>query len=179
MRWIGVALLALGTASAASAQVAWVGASWGTSWEWQAPSSPDTNFLHSSDGAPAVFVAFPIDDSTLFRVQAADLPHVTMIDGVGWPGHYRAYTAGIDYLMDGSFGRSVVSAGFGSYDFNLKAKQPPAGYEESKLGWYVGVGEWFSVTRWTWVTAEIRMNRTQHPERPQIFTANVGLVVGW
>jgi hypothetical protein len=175
MRWTCAALLALGVAGTANGQVAWMGVSWGASWEWQAPTSPDKNFQHSSDGAPAAFVAFPINDDTLFRLQAADLPHVTLIDGVAWPARYRAYTAGIDYLMDGTFGVSVLSAGFGSYKLDLKARRPPAGVEETKLGWYVGLGEWFSLTRRTRVTAEVRMNRTQNAERPQIFTANLGL----
>ena len=182
MRWIGAMVLAAGTASTAStasAQIVWVGASWGTSWEWQAPTSPNKDFLHSSDGAPSAFVAFPIDHSTLFRLQAANLPHVTVINGVGWPGHYRAYTAGIDYLIDDPFGRSLFSAGFGSYTFNLKAQRPPAGYQDTKFGWYVGVGEWFNLMRNLWATAEVRMNRTQHAERPQLFTANIGLAYNW
>ena len=179
MRWTCAALLALGVASAANGQVAWVGASWGASWEWQAPSSPNTNFLHSSDGAPAAFVAFPISNGTLFRLQAADLPHVTVIDGVGWPARYRAYTAGIDYLIDDTFGTSLLSAGVGSYNLDLKARRPPVGVEETKLGWYLGLGEWFSLTRRSRVTAEFAMHRTQHAERPQIFTANLGLAFSW
>ena len=178
MRWTCAALLALGTASAASGQVAWVGASWGASWEWQARSAPNTNFLHSSDGAPAAFLALLLTDDTLFRVKAAELPHIKVINGVSWPGRYRAYTAGIDYLMSGTFGQSFLSAGLGSYQLELKAKNPPAGLNDSKLGWYVGVGEWFPLTRRTRVTAEIVMNRTQHDERPTIFTANVGLAFG-
>ena len=178
MRWTCAALLALGTASAASGQVAWVGASWGGSWEWQAPSAPNTNFLHSSDGAPAVFLALPLDSNTLFRLKAAELPHIEVIDGVNWPGRYRAYTAGIDYLMDGTFGQSLVSAGLGSYRLELKGKNPPAAFNDSKLGWYVGVGEWFPVTRRARVTAEIAMNRTQHSDRPTILTANVGVAFG-
>ncbi len=178
MRWTCAALLAIGTATAASGQVAWVGASWGASWEWQASSAPDTNFLHSSDGAPAVFVALPLDDDTFFRVKAAELPHIRVIDGVNWPGRFRGYTAGIDYLMTGTFGQSVFSAGLGSYRFEFKAKNSPAGYNDSKLGWYVGVGEWFPLSRRTRLTAEIAMNRTQHDEKPTIFTANVGLAFG-
>ena len=179
MRWTCAALLALGVASAANGQVAWVGASWGASWEWQAPSAPNQDFLHSPDGAPAAFVAFPITNDTLFRLQAADLPHVTVIDGVGWPARYRAYTAGIDYLMDGRLGTSVLSAGVGSYKLDLKARRPPAGVEETNVGWYVGVGEWFPVTRRTRVTAEIAMHHAQGAERSQILTANLGLAFGW
>ena len=179
MRWTCAALLALGVASAASGQVAWFGASWGASWEWQPAAAPNTNFYHSSDGAPSAFVALPLSDDTLFRLKAADLPHVEVINGVSWPGRYRAYTAGIDYLIDGTFGRSVLSAGLGSYQLDLQAKNPPAGYSDSKFGWYVGAGEWFTLTRRTRLTAEITMNETQHADRPMIFTANVGLAFGW
>ncbi len=179
MRWTWAALLALGMASAASGQVAWAGASWGTSWEWQAPSAPDRNFLHSSDGAPSAFVAFPVDSETLFRLGAADLPHVSMINGLGWPGRFRAYTAGIDYFTNDHFGQAVLSAGIGTYRRDLKAGSPPAGVEDTKFGWYVGVGEWFSLTRRWRVTTEITMHRTLHDEKPQIFTANAGLAFSW
>ncbi|MBZ5587638.1 MAG: hypothetical protein LAO05_03675 [Acidobacteriia bacterium] len=179
MRWTCAALLALGVASAASGQVAWLGASWGTSWEWQAPSAPGTNFLHSSDAAPSVFVAFPMRESTLFRLKAAELPYTEVINGVGWPGRLRAYTAGIDYLMPGTFGQAILSAGLGSYQLDLKAKNPPAAYEESKFGWYFSVSEWFTVTRRSRATVELVMNRTEHAQKPMIFTANVGLAFGW
>ncbi|MGD1147376.1 MAG: hypothetical protein ABR961_05465 [Thermoanaerobaculaceae bacterium] len=179
MRWTCAVLLALGVASAASGQVVWVGVSWGASWEWQSASAPGTNFLHSSDGAPSAFVAFPISDDTLFRLKAADLPHIEVINGEGWPGRYHAYTAGIDYLMGGTFGQTVLSAGIGSYRLDLQAKNPPAGYNDSKLGGYAGVGEWFPLTRRTRLTAEIAVNSTQHADKPIIFTANVGLAFGW
>ena len=63
----------------------WAGVAAGTSWEWQAPTAPDQNFLHSTEGAPSAFVAFPVDEDTLVRLQACDLPHDPVIGGVGWP----------------------------------------------------------------------------------------------
>ncbi len=69
--------------------------------------------------------------------------------------------------------------GSGSYKLDLKAKNPPAGVEETKLGWYLGLGEWFGLTPRTRVTVEIAMHRTQHLERPQIVTANLGLAWRW
>ncbi len=179
MRWTVLAVVALGVASAASGQVAWIGASWGASWEWQAATTPDRSFAHSSDAAPAAFVAFPLNDDTLFRIRAAELPHVKVIDGVAWPGRYRALTAGIDYFLGGTFGQSIFSAGLGSYRFDLKARQTPPNLDRTKFGWYVGVGEWFTLTRRTRITAEVAMNRTQHDDRPTIVTANVGIAFGW
>jgi len=179
MRWTCAVLLALGTASAASGQIAWVGASWGASWEGNPASAPDTSFLHSSDGAPALFVAMRLDEDVFLRLKAAELPHIQMIDGVEWPGKYDAYTAGIDYVWRSPFGFSTMSVGLGSYQLNLKAKNPPPGSNESKLGWYFGLGEWFTITRKWKVTAELAMNRTQHAGKPTIYTANVGLAYGF
>jgi len=179
MRWTCAAVLALGVASAASGQVAWWGASWGAAWEWHAASAPDRSFLHSSDGAPAAFLALPLNDDTLFRLKAAEIPHVKVVIGSKYPGRYLAYTAGIDYLMNGTFGQAVFSAGVGSYKFSVTGRRKLPGFEDTKLGWYLGVGEWFTLTRRTRITAEIAMNRTQHDDRPTIVTANAGIAFGW
>ena len=69
MRWMCATLLALAGASTASGQVLWAGLAAGTSWTWQAPTAPDQNFLHSSNGAPSAFLAFPLDEDTLVRLQ--------------------------------------------------------------------------------------------------------------
>jgi hypothetical protein len=175
MRWLCAMVVTLAGASAASGQVLWAGVAAGTSWEWQAPTAPEQNFLHSTDGAPSVFVAFPVDAGTLVRLRVSDLPHEVAIDGVGWPGRLRAYTVGIDYFYPEVFGRTVFSAGLGSYDLHLKAKHPPAGIEESKFGWYFGVGEWFGLTRRSRVTVEITMHRTSHTDSPIIVAATAGL----
>jgi len=179
MRWMCAAVLAVGVASSASAQLAWLGASWGGSWEWQAPSAPNQNFLHSSDGVPALFVALPLRDDTLFRIRATDLPHTAVVNGVAWPGTYRAYTVGIDYFLGGSFGRSVFSAGLGSFNYRLEAKEPPPDVEGSKLGWYFGLGEWIPMTRRVQLTLDLAANHTEHSDHPTILTASVGLVYGF
>jgi hypothetical protein len=179
MRWMCVTVLTLAGASAASGQVLWAGVAAGTSWEWQAPTAPEQNFLHSSDGAPSAFVAFPVDADTFVRLQASDLPHEVVISGLGWPGRLRAYTVGVDYFFPDAFGRAVMSAGLGSYDLNLKAKHAPPGVEESKFGWYFGVGEWFELTRRSRVTVEVRMHRSSHADGPIIVAATAGLAVSF
>jgi hypothetical protein len=175
MRWTVAALLVLACASAASGQILWAGAAAGTSWEWQAPTAPDQNFLHSSDGAPAAFVAFPIDNETLLRLQVCDLPHDVMVDGQAWSGHLRGYTVGVDYMFPGVFGQTVFSGGLGAYQLDLKSHHPPAGVENTEFGWYLGVGEWFVVSRRARVTAQITMHRASFRDTPIIVAATGGL----
>jgi hypothetical protein len=175
MRWMCASLLALASASAASGQILWAGVAAGTSWTWQAPTAPDQNFLRGSGGAPAAFLAFPLEKDTLVRLQAADLPYEPVFDGVGWPGRLRAYTVGIDYMFDGIFGQALVSAGLGSYSLKLQAQQPPAGIEQTKFGWYFGVGEWFQISRRFRVTAEVKMHRSSQSDRPIVVAATAGL----
>jgi hypothetical protein len=179
MRWTLAALLVLACAGAASGQVLWVGAAAGTSWEWQAPTAPNQNFLHSTEGAPSAFIAFPIDDDTLLRLQVSDLPHKALIGGAGWPGRVRGYTVGIDYFFPNTLGSSLFSGGIGAYRLSLQAKQPPAGVEESKFGWYVGVGQWFTLTRRSRVTAELTMHHTSHPDTPTFVALTAGLALSF
>jgi hypothetical protein len=175
MRWMCAALVGVASAGVASGQVLWAGVSVGTSWTWQAPTAPDTNFLHSTDAAPSLFVAFPIDNDTLFRLRAADLPYVPVIDGMGWPGKMRAYTAGVDYLFTGIFGQALISAGLGSYSLQLQARTPPPGAEQTKFGWYFGVGEWLQLSRRSRVTVELTMDRTSMATHPIVVAANLGV----
>jgi len=175
MRWMCATLLALAGATTASGQVLWAGLAAGTSWTWQAPTAPDQNFLHSSNGAPSAFLAFPLDEDTLVRLQAADLPFEPVIDGVGWPGKLRAYTVGLDYAFKGVFGQFLISGGLGSYGLRLQAQHPPAAVEERKFGWYLGVGEWFQLTQRWRVTAEVKMHRAQNLGNPIVVAATAGL----
>lgn len=175
MRWMCAALVAAVSVSAASGQVLWAGVSAGTSWTWKAPTAPDTNFLHSSDIAASIFVAFTVDKDTLFRLRAAELPYVPVIDGVGWPGKLRGYTAGVYYAFPGVFGDALLSAGLGAYNLRLQAKQPPPGVEQTKFGWYFGVGEWFQLTHRSRVTVELTMDRVSMTGNPVIVAANLGL----
>ncbi|HYB24540.1 MAG TPA: hypothetical protein VED41_12130 [Solirubrobacteraceae bacterium] len=176
MRWIGlIALVSLAAAMPASAQVLWVGVADGTSWDWQPATAPGQNFLHNDQQAPSIFVAFPISGDTLFRLRAANVPHDVEINGASWPGKLRAYTAGIDYLFPGTFGEGMLSGGFGSYRQSLQASSPPTGYADTKVGWYLGVGEWFMLTRRTRVTGEVTMNYTPFQGGTTVFVASVGL----
>lgn len=175
MRWMCAALVAAAGVNAASGQILWAGVSAGTSWTWNAPTAPETNFLHSSDTTPSVFVAFTVDNDTLFRLRAADLPYVPVIDGVGWPGKLRGYTAGIDYTFPGVFGDALLSAGLGAYNLRLQAKQPPPGVEQTKFGWYFGIGEWFQLTHRSRVTVELTMDRVSMTGNPVVVAANLGL----
>jgi hypothetical protein len=175
MRWAICALAVLACAGAASGQVLWAGLAAGTSWEWQAPTAPNQNFLHSTEGAPSAFVAFPIDEDTLLRLQACDLPHEPVIGGAGWPGHLRAYTVGIDYLFSDDLGHYLFSGGLGAYHLSLQAKHPPAGVEQSKFGWYLGVGQWFTLSRRSRVTAELTMHHTSHADTPTVVAITAGL----
>ena len=176
MRWIGATvLLVMAGVASASGQVLWVGIADGTSWDWQPKTSPGQNFLHNNSAAPSWFVAFPIDNDTYFRLGAATVNHETAINGQGWPGKLQAYTMGVDYFFPGVFGRSLVSAGFGSYRQHLAARQPPPGYDEAKLGWYGTVGEWFELTRRTRFTADVTVHRTPHQGGTTVFVVSAGL----
>lgn len=175
MRWMCATLVALASANAANGQVLWAGLAGGTSWTYKAPTAPNQNLLHSSDGAPAAFVAIPVNQDTLVRFQVADLPFTPVYDGVGWPGKLRGYTIGVDYIFSGVLGQFLFSGGLGDYSLDLQAKQPPAGVEQWKFGWYVGVGEWFQLSRRWRVTAEVKMHRSQNYSNPVIVTATAGL----
>jgi hypothetical protein len=180
MRWIcGVALVAITSAGAANGQILWTGLAGGRSWEWQAQTASNQDWQYNNSLASAAFVAFVIDEGTLLRFRAADVPHDVAIDGVGFPGRLRAYTVGVDYLLPGVFGNALFSLGFGSYRQYLAARRPPAGYDQAKLGWYGGVGEWFPLTRRTRVTAEITMHRTPHQGGTTVVTATAGLALNF
>ncbi len=177
-RMCTVALMLL-AASVARAQVAWVGAGIGTTWEYQPNSRPDVTFLHSSRQAPMGFLAFPVSSDTLFRLRIQDLPHDVVYGGVAWPGRLRALTAGIDYVLPDGLGQTVVSGGVGSYRLKLQAKQPPPRVEENRFGWYLGVGQWFTLTRRSRVTVELLADHTNHRDSPTILSATGGIAVSF
>jgi hypothetical protein len=177
MRWMCVTLVALSGAAAADGQVLWAGLATGTSWTWQAPTAPNQNFLHNSDKAPAAFVAIPVNPDTLVRFQVADLPFTPVYDSVGWPGKLRAYTVGVDYMFRGVLGEFHFTGGLGDYHLDLKAQQPPPGVENWAFGWYLGVGEWFQLSRRWRVTAEATMHRSQNYSQPVVVSATLGLAV--
>lgn len=166
-------MLTLASAAAQAQQVC-IGAGGGATWEWQSRFNEDSKFTHHSGASPAVFLGFPLDEDTLFRLRAAELERPVLFVGLPLKGSIRAYTAGIDYFLPGVFGRAAFSAGLGAYQQVLDKK----GYDEltrTKFGWYVGVGEWFELTRRLELTAEVLLHRTENVEKPSIVTATVGL----
>jgi len=175
MRWMCATLMALASASVASGQILWAGLAGGTSWTWQAPTAPNQNFLHNAGDASAAFLALPLDEDTLVRLQVADVPYEPVYDGVGWPGKLRGYTVGVDYIFKGTFGQVLISGGIGDYSLELQAKNPPDGVEQWSFGWYFGVGEWFQLSRRWRLTAEVKMHRTQNYGNPIVVTATAGL----
>jgi hypothetical protein len=166
-------------AGAAQAQSYWLGASWGTSWEVSPAASPDTNLLHSSEGAPALFAALRLNEETLLRARVGDLPHTALSGGLAWPGRLHCYSIGVDYLFPSTFGQTLLSGGIGDYDLALKAQTPPPGVEGSRFGWYLSVGEWFIVSRRTRLTLELTGTQTQHDGQPKFIAFNVGLAFGF
>jgi len=94
---------------------------------------------------------------------------------VGWPGKLRAYTVGIDYIFKGAFGQTLISGGIGDYSLELQAKSPPDGVEQWRFGWYLGVGEWFQLSRRWRLTAEVKMHRSENYGNPIVVTALAGL----
>ena len=179
MRWVCSVLVGLAAAGAAEAQVVWVGGAAATTWEVDAASAGNDRFAGSGEIAPVLFVAFPLDDVTLVRLQAADLPRSIAYGGEAWDGRLRSLTLGVDYFFRGTFGRTVLSAGLGSYRMDLEATQPPPGSESAEFGWYVGFGEWFQLFKRTCVTAEIAMHRTNHDDSPAVLSAMLGLTVSF
>lgn len=172
-RWMIVALV-LVCAPAVQAQVLWVGAGTGTSWEWQAETAPDQDFLHASDQALAGFVAMPLAEDTLLRLRVGDIQHDLRLATEDVSGTLRGYTLGVDYFVPGVIGEALFSAGFGAYEMRPKGDRHDD-LKERKFGWYFGVGEWFTVTRRTRVTAEVIMHRTNNLGTPVLVTLNAGL----
>lgn len=179
MRWVCAVVAVVAAVSAAEAQVVWVGAGNGMSWEWRPDSDPGKDWVTRTRSAPALFVAFPIDGETLVRVRAAQLPFDVLVDGQKASARLRGYTAGVDYFMDGVIGQAVFSAGLGGYRLELRDAATPGEGASTRFGWYVGVGEWFPVSKRVKVTAEVLGHQTGHAGRPTIITATVGLALSF
>lgn len=168
-------LVALLWAGAAGAQTYWLGAGAGTSWEYEADTAPGHTLLHGNGVAPSVFAALALNDDTLIRLRGFRLPRETSSGGMAWPGHLRGLTLGVDYLMTGGIGTAVISGGLGAYRLDLDARTPPPGIEQTRLGWYLGIGEWFTITRHLQAILEVTYDRTSHVGTPQMLTATGGL----
>jgi hypothetical protein len=184
MRRLGVAVFVLLCAGLADAQIAWLGAGIGTAYEVNPPAWPDKTFYHSSDLVPSVLFALRLDEDTNLRFRFADLPfQVPLATSNGATqrsaARLQAATVGVDYFLDDPMGRLVFSGGIGAYTLNLKAGQSPPGVETTRFGWYVGVGEWFRLTRRTRVTLDVTLDRSDHTGNPTILTGNIGLAYGF
>jgi len=182
MRWTRVAAVAVAAgflAGAAQAQIVWVGAGYGASWEYQPDTEPGTTWHRGEGDALSLFVGIPIEDAVVLRVAASDLPYDAPFEGEAWPGRFRAYTLGVDYFFNGVFGRTLLSAGAGQYNFLAQAQQPPRNLETKDFGWYVGVGEWFQLTRRSVVSVELAMHRPDTDAKPTLVTGMVGVVVSF
>lgn len=179
MRWVCSLLVGLAVAGAAEAQVLWVGGAAAKTWEVDAAWAGGDTFASGEGVAPIVFVSFPLYEDTLVRIQGVELPRSVAFGGEAWDGKLRGLTLGVDYVFTGTFGRTLLSAGVGSYRMELEAAQPPPDSEKAAFGWYVGVGEWFQLFRTTWLTTEIAMHRTNHEDTPVVVSAAVGLTVSF
>jgi opacity protein-like surface antigen len=177
MRSFLTAAAVLLIATGAHAQVVWVGAEGGVSWEYKPDTRPGKTWLQGNDNAYSVFAGFPVDDETVVRVAAFAIPHDTLYNGETWQGTFRAYTIGVDYFVEDWFGRAVFSAGLGQYTLHTVAENPPSGLEKGNFGWYVGVGEWFGLGRRSRIIAELAMHRPESRGRPVLVTAMAGFTI--
>ncbi|MGC8915703.1 MAG: hypothetical protein ACP5NF_01835 [Thermoanaerobaculum sp.] len=168
----GLALLA----ASAWGQTVYLGAGVGAVWERHAPVAPGKEWFHSDRTGESAFLALPVEEGTAFRVERVDLPRDVRWGGGRWEARLAGWTAGIDYFLPGVWGKALVAGGLGAYRLDLAARTPPEGLEDTRFGWYLKVGEWFSVTRRLTFAAEVAYHRTNHRGQPQLLTAS-GLLV--
>jgi hypothetical protein len=173
-----VVLVSLVWAGVAQAQVLWVGAGGGGTWEGGSPTNPDAQFTPHSGASPALFLGLPIDSDTMLRFRAAELEHPCQFVNTTLGGSIRAYTVGVDYFVPGVFGEATFSAGFGAYQQVLEGKGNRE-LETTKFGWYFGVGEWFQLTRRSRIAAEITYHRSDHFDKPILLTPTLSLVISF
>lgn len=175
MRWLVVVGVLLAVVGTAQAQVAWVGASAGTSWEYKADSATDRTWKHRNDPVPQVFVAMPLEDATLVRLRVAEIPYELRLPTGHATCTLRSYTLGVDYMIDSVLGEAVFSAGVGGYRLVVDKGVAPSEFQTTKFGYYVGAGEWYALTKRLRLTAEVTLHRTENAGTPSIVTATAGL----
>ncbi len=175
MRRILLMLGALLFAGVAQAQILWIGAGAGSTWSYEPDTSPGETLVHSGTTAPMVFAAIPLTEGTLLRLRAQTLPVDTLHNGESWPGKVQAVTLGVDYILEDYLGEAVLSAGFGRYQLDLQAQQPPEGLEDGKFGWYVGIGQWFPVTRRSRFNLDVTLDRCTVHNDPVLVTVTASL----
>jgi len=171
-----VGLMALLQAPA-FAQALYVGAGAGAVWEWRAPVAPAKNWFHADRPAFQGFLALPVEEETVIRLERVELPRDVVWGGERWEARLAGWTLGVDYILPGIWGQAVVAAGVGSYRLDLAAIAPPAGLEDTRFGWYAKVGEWFPLTKRLLLAGEVAYHRTNHRGSPQLLAAFGALVV--
>ncbi|HPC82725.1 MAG TPA: hypothetical protein P5234_05025 [Thermoanaerobaculaceae bacterium] len=175
MRVVLAVAMATLVVGAAQAQVAWVGASAGTSFEYKTPAAPDRTWKHRNDPTPSLLVVLPLEEGVRFRLSAGDIPYELQLLTGRAKCTLRRYTLGIDYTFDGRSGETVILAGLGGYRLDADTGRVPSSMEATKLGYYVGVGEWYTLSRRWRLIGEVAMHRSENEGRPTIVTATAGL----
>ena len=179
MRRLLLAVLLLMAAGAADAQVFWLTAGAGTSFEINPATEPDESWLHRGDVVPSFSLNLSVTEDLHVRLRAAELPYDVAYNDEAWPARFGAVTLGADYFFKGVLGRAVFTGGLGWYDLNLKAQTPPAGIEEGNFGWYVGMGEWFEITRRVKGVLELILDNPGSADNPMLLTATAGISVSF
>lgn len=176
MRQIVCAVLLSLAAGVAGAETLWVGGSAAWSWDWKPATRVSDNFANNQRVGAGLSLGLPIDSDTTVRFRVADLPHdLGTPGGAVARGVLRSFTVGVDYGLQGVFGDAFVAGGLGAYDGRVDPPYNTGDYARMKFGWYLGVGEWFRITeRWRSVI-ELDVHKTQHSDRPTIFSAVAGL----
>ncbi|NCO69121.1 MAG: hypothetical protein GW878_01170 [Acidobacteria bacterium] len=176
MRQIVCAVLVSLAAGVTGAETLWVGGTAGWSWDWKPATRVSDNFANNQRVGAGLALGLPIDSDTTVRFQIADLPHdLGTPGGTVARGVLRGYTVGVDYGLQGGFGSAFVAGGLGAYDARVDAPYNTGDYARMKFGWYVGIGEWFPVTKHVRGVIELDVHKTQHSDRPTIFSAVTGL----
>jgi hypothetical protein len=179
MRVLGAVVVTVLCAGVASAQSLWVGAAAGTSWEWDSPTAPGQHFLHSANVTPTAFVGLPIDEDTTLRLRGVRISKKVAYMEQSLSASLTGVTIGIDYFLPSVIGDAVFSGGVGDYRLSVNSGQVPSTVadqlEGSRFGWYVGVGEWFIISRRARFTLEFTMDRTGHHGHPTLITGAAGL----
>jgi hypothetical protein len=138
-RLLFVALL-LAAAGAAEAQVIWVTAGAGTTFEINPATEPDESWSHYGDVVPSLSLGLSVNEDLHVRLRAAELPYDLPYGGEAWPARIGAVTVGADYFFKGVLGAPfslAASAGTTS----TSRPRFPGRRREGNFGWYIGVGE--------------------------------------
>lgn len=175
MRWVAALAMVMLLVGAVEAQVAWVGAGAGTSFEYKAQSAPDKTWKHRTDLTPQVFVALPLADTTMVRLGVGEIPYDLRLLTGNAELTLRRYTIGIDYFFRGQLSDTVFSGGLGGYTLEVDHGIVPESMQATKLGYYLGVGEWFTLSRRWRLSLEATMHRSENEGRPTLVTTTAGV----